>query len=400
MNATGGAAGTGLLDIRGLDLPNQNDAFDIVFEATLVSVLANASVVGNQAQATTGGVPFADSDDPVLNGAADPILVGDEDPTSVTITSAPDFLVEKISTYLTGDPNVLLAGEALRYTITVKNAGTDNAGDATLRDAVPINSTYVANSTTLNGVLIADAPGGLSPLAGGSLIAAPEDPTAGMMRADTDPSANNTATLSFDVLVDPTAIDGTVISNQALVSAPLGGISDQPSDDPRTALPDDPTRDVVGNAPLLFAPKSAALFLDAGTVGVVDPGDTLRYTIRVDNSGAGPATRTVLTDNVPANTTYVMDSVQLNGIPLGVPDLGVSPLIAGIDISSSIMQVQTKYVRADFAERLERERDALLELTRLHCDLYDQLCEQEEPSDALYGIFDRFKRTLPENKIT
>ena len=335
MNAAGGAAGTGLLDIRGLDLPNQNDALDIVFEATLVSVLANASVVGNQAQATTGGVPFADSDDPVLNGAADPILVGDEDPTSVTITSAPDFLVEKISTYLTGDPNVLLAGEALRYTITVKNAGTDNASDATLRDAVPINSTYVANSTTLNGVLIADAPGGLSPLAGGSLIAAPEDPTGGMMRADTDPSANNTATLSFDVLVDPTAIDGTVISNQALVSAPLGGISDQPSDDPRTALPDDPTRDVVGNAPLLFAPKSAALFLDAGTVGVVDPGDTLRYTIRVDNSGAGPATRTVLTDNVPANTTYVMDSVQLNGIPLGVPDLGVSPLIAGIDISSS-----------------------------------------------------------------
>ena len=54
----------------------------------------------------------------------------------------------------------------------------------------------------------------------------------------------------------------------------------------------------------------------------------------------------------------------------------------GIDISSSIMQVQTKYVRADFAERLERERDALLELTRLHCDLYDQLCEQEEPSDG------------------
>jgi large repetitive protein len=43
----------------------------------------------------------------------------------VTIVSAPVFVVQKISTYLTGDPNVLLAGETLRYTITVKNIGNE-----------------------------------------------------------------------------------------------------------------------------------------------------------------------------------------------------------------------------------------------------------------------------------
>ena len=48
---------------------------------------------------------------------------GDEDPTRVTVVSAPVFQVQKISTDLTGDPNVLLAGETLRYTITVKNIG-------------------------------------------------------------------------------------------------------------------------------------------------------------------------------------------------------------------------------------------------------------------------------------
>ena len=43
----------------------------------------------------------------------------------------------------------------------------------------------------------------------------------------------------------------------------------------------------------------------------------------------------MLTDQVPANTTYVADSTQLNGLPVGQPDGGVSPLASGIDISSS-----------------------------------------------------------------
>ena len=105
---------------------------------------------------------------------------------------------------------------------------------------------------------------------------------------------------------------------------------DQPSDDPRTPIPDDPTRDVVGSTPLLFAPKSAALLVDAGSPGIVDPGDVLHYTISVHNSGAVPATDATLSDSVPANTTYVADSLTLNGLPVGQPDAGVSPLVAGI----------------------------------------------------------------------
>ncbi|MHC4992925.1 MAG: SdrD B-like domain-containing protein, partial [Planctomycetota bacterium] len=114
-----------------------------------------------------------------------------------------------------------------------------------------------------------------------------------------------------------------------------GGVSDHPSDDPRTPIPDDPTRDVVGNAPLLFAPKSVALSVDAGTPGIVDPGDVLHYTITVYNTGAIPATGAVLTDTVPANTTYVANSTTLNGLPVGQPDGGLWPLVAGISISSS-----------------------------------------------------------------
>ena len=88
----------------------------------------------------------------------------------------------------------------------------------------------------------------------------------------------------------------------------------------------DPTRDVVGNAPLLFATKQAQLLIDQSSPGIVDPGDTLRYTITIYNNGAIPATSVLLADNVPPNTTYVANSTTLNGLPVGQPDNGSSPL--------------------------------------------------------------------------
>ena len=52
-------------------------------------------------------------------------------------------------------------------------------------------------------------------------------------------------------------------------------------------------------------------------------------------TAACPITQAVLRDSVPANTTYVADSMTLNGQPVGRPDGGVSPLVAGVDVSSS-----------------------------------------------------------------
>jgi uncharacterized repeat protein (TIGR01451 family)/fimbrial isopeptide formation D2 family protein len=326
----GGAAGTGLLDVSNLNLGALGDSFTIEFEVVLAPAIANGTYVLNQSQILVGGFPIALSDDPYVNGAALPNVAGDEDPTQVPIQSAPAFTIEKTSSYLTGDPNVLLAGETLRYTITVQNVGTENATGVTLVDQIPATTTYVAGSTTLNGAALADTPGGSSPLTDGILINAPQDPTPGVMNAAV---ANNVATITFDVVVDPGAPNGTVISNQGFLSAIDHGIVDQPSDDPRTELADDPTRDVVGNFPLLFAAKSAALEIDAGSPGIVDPGDTLRYTIAIYNNGTVPATLVELIDDVPVNTSYVPNSTTLNGEP--VADGGAFPLAAGLPVSST-----------------------------------------------------------------
>ena len=72
------------------------------------------------------------------------------------------------------------------------------------------------------------------------------------------------------------------------------------------------------------------------TVLVLDPlggnlpvrGATLRYTITVTAAGAGTAQNVVVSDPIPANTTYAAGTLRLNGVPLTdmadlpVPDAG------------------------------------------------------------------------------
>jgi uncharacterized repeat protein (TIGR01451 family) len=337
-SATGGARGTGLVDVRGLTLGPAGGGADtvrVVFEARLVPVIADETLVRDQAQMFVAGVLLANSDDPIVNGAENPGIVGDEDPTPVRITSAPSFRVQKTATDLTGDPAVLMAGDTLRYTITVKNIGTEDAVNVTLRDAIPANTRYVADSTTLNGAPLGRPDSGVAPLAAGILINAPENATPGALRADASAATGNVATITFDVVIDSNVLDGTVISNQGFVngSGSIDTLPEKPSDDPATAAPDDPTRKVVGNLPLIYAVKTVQLVQDFGTPGVVEVNDVLRYTFTITNTGARAASGVALIDSVPNNTTYVADSLRLNGLTVAGAFPPAPP--NGVAISSS-----------------------------------------------------------------
>ncbi|PYR14561.1 MAG: hypothetical protein DMF94_34110, partial [Acidobacteria bacterium] len=280
-SSTGGSKGTGVIDIRNLSLPANGEAV-IQFDITLKPAITNGTVVTNQsALRLSTGTTLMLSDDPNVGGTADPTRV------TIVAPTAPAFRVQKISIDLTGDPNVLLDGDTLRYTITVKNIGNADAVNMTLRDAVPANTAYVAGSTTLNGAAVADV-AGVSPLVNGMPINSPANPTPGSMPADASSNPANVATITFNVVVNPSVASGTAISNQGFVNG--NGIVDQPSDDPRTPAPNDPTIDVLGSRPVLYAEKRVVLFTDLGSPGIIDPGDVLRYTITVNNSAAIAAT--------------------------------------------------------------------------------------------------------------
>ena len=338
-SAIGGGKGTGLVDIRSLSIDAQggaNDTLTIIFEARLAAVITSGTAVLNQAQLPTITSPPLNSDDPNVNGPDVPLTIGDEDPTRTVITSAPIFQVRKTSLDISGDPLVLLAGERLRYAITVKNIGNESASNVSLRDPLPANTTYVAGSTRLNGAAVADI-GGVSPLQAGMLVNAPENVTAGVMRADASATTSNIATITFEVQINNSVLNGSIISNQGFVNGSglgSGVFVEKPSDDPATVTADDPTLNIVGNYPLLVVQKTVAIQTDNNSNGIVDPLDVLRYTITISNLAAIPATGVIFTDAVPANTTYLADTVTLNGAGVGQPDGGVSPLILGIGVES------------------------------------------------------------------
>jgi uncharacterized repeat protein (TIGR01451 family) len=63
----------------------------------------------------------------------------------------------------------------------------------------------------------------------------------------------------------------------------------------------------------------------------VKPGDTLTYTITATNGGVVESTNTVLSDQIPPNTTYVAGSTTLNGASVG-DENGAMPYVNGSPI--------------------------------------------------------------------
>ena len=339
-NPSGGTNNEGLLSLSNLALGIQGSSTDtvtVVFDVTLAPVIDSGAAVLNQGHLYSYGQLLANTDDPNVNGVDDYNVLGDEDPTRTVINSAPVMQVQKTSQDLTGDPAVLLPGDTLRYTITVKNIGSENATGVMLSDVIPNFTTYVGGSTRLNGTVVPDPTTGVSALQSGMPVNSLADPTPGVMPVGTTTSTNTVATITFDVKVNSSALTGTIISNQGFVNgsgAGSGSFASTPSDDPNTATVNDPTLNIVGSLPLLVTKKTVAISYDPNGNNAVDPGDKLTYTITVANSGAVPATGATLTDAIPNLTTYDPGTTTLNGSAVADSG-GVSALQGGMAINAA-----------------------------------------------------------------
>ncbi len=197
----------------------------------------------------------------------------------------------------------LLAGETLTYTIILNNNGGTSATNAVITDSIPANTTYVANSTTLSGAPAADT-GGNSPLLSGLNV--------GTL------NSGATATATFKATVNNDVVSGAVISNQA--SALADGLSNpELSDEPNIdsdgdTVPtneNDPTIIVVESAAVVNALKTVTDMTGGSPVAI---GDTLRYTIVINNVGNAAATGVVFTDIPDTDTTYTAGTITLAGV--------------------------------------------------------------------------------------
>ncbi len=66
-------------------------------------------------------------------------------------------------------------------------------------------------------------------------------------------------------------------------------------------------------APNIYVTKSVALAIDADGNGVVTPGDTLRYNVKIHNTGNVIVLNAALVDNLPTQTTYTGTWTASNG---------------------------------------------------------------------------------------
>jgi uncharacterized repeat protein (TIGR01451 family) len=100
--------------------------------------------------------------------------------------------------------------------------------------------------------------------------------------------------------------------------------------DPSTAGVNNPYLDLGTTVPPLLgfaAAKGADLVNDADADGQVSPGDTLVYTITIQNISRVPVPDVVVSDTVPLHTGYVANSTEFDDgtVLASVPDAGITP---------------------------------------------------------------------------
>jgi len=245
-----GVGTNGIVSCNFASLANGSSA-----QFTLVIEAGNTTSATNTATVTTDS---ADSNP--ANGFSTVIT---------SVTPSADLAVAK------NGPATINAGANLTYTVTVTNNGPSDAGNVSLTDTLPADTTFVSATQNSGPAFscITPAPGGTGAIA---------------CTIDPFPAAA-TATFTFVLHASPAASSGSSIANTAGVAT-------------TTADPN------VGNN----SSTSTATVVVEADVTVVKNGPTsiaagtdITYNLTVTNTGPSDSLNVSLTDPVPVNTTFV-----------------------------------------------------------------------------------------------
>jgi uncharacterized repeat protein (TIGR01451 family) len=234
--------------------------------AFTANVAANASgTLVNRARVGGGGDPL--NPNPPDEGTTTP-CTGNGVPRGCAIDSdtVPPPVIASVKSVNAGADGFASPGEVLTYSIVVSNTGGPTISPVLVTDPIPANTTYVGGSATGPGATFAANTVSWSIPAGASFP----------------------VTLTFQVTVaNPIPAGVTSILNTHTLNG-LPGCGTPPC----TTTP---------TQPQVTSVKS----VNAGADGFASPGEVLTYSIVVSNTGGPTTTPVVVTDPIPANTTYV-----------------------------------------------------------------------------------------------
>lgn len=189
---------------------------------------------------------------------------------AATVSASADLNVTK------SGPAAVSPGTDITYTITVTNAGPSDAANVSLSDPLPANTTFVSSTQTTGPTF-----GCTTPAVGG---------TGTVTCTIATLNAGATATFSLVLHVDPATPVGSTISNTATVSS-------------TTPDPTAPNGSSTSNAAVAPGVTDVRIEKTANQPQLAT-GSNATYTITVTNDGPAIAIDTIVTDTLPAGTTY------------------------------------------------------------------------------------------------
>ncbi|MDE0883297.1 MAG: hypothetical protein OSB21_11945, partial [Myxococcota bacterium] len=280
------------------------ESLQLELTARITAPMEDRRELLNQARLSAAGAEAIDSDDPATPG-----IVGD--PTSITVRSQTNLVVEKSQTALGERPYE--PGTQVTYRLRVAAGGTQRARGLVLADTLPEGISYVSSSPTA--------------LVNGSNISwsATQAPGLGNLAPSTE------VILNMVVQIDDRALAGTIISNQARVRGDTHN-GDLLSNDPDTVAVDDETSFLVGGAPNLSVIKTVEESLADNFWRI---GEQVRYRIVIRNNGSVDVANLSILDLIDPNLSEVVVDGDWGSFADGRISGAVARLNHGSDITLS-----------------------------------------------------------------
>lgn len=243
-----------------------------------VSVTANLLAGSGKLTITIiGDVPANSATGNLLNSAvATPAEPGNPPVTSNEVTTA---IVKNVTLSLTkSGPATLNAGEAITYTLAIKNTGPSNATATRLTDVVPADIKVVSWTSTV---------------AGGAVISNGATGTGNNLDLTADIPVNGTILVNVKGTVDP-LFAGTLTNTATLTPTEAG-------ETPINAV-----------ATTTVKKLTKLLISKSGTANAI-AGQVMTYQIKVSNEGPSTALAALITDAVPVQLENVSWTTDVTG---------------------------------------------------------------------------------------
>lgn len=210
--------------------------------------------------------------------------------TALIRVTAPCVYEKTLNLIKSADKSYVEVGDILNYTVKITNTDNFTASNVVFKDIPPEGTSYITDSFKINNVLKLGA-----------------NPINGVNVGDILPGKS--ITVSFTISVNTLPSSGQITNSATSIFEGLAG-----------------TGTATSNIVTTFVKYVSLNLIKSQNKNSVILGDTLIYTTIIQNKGNVTATNVIFKDTPPVGTSFIQDSVNVNGFnkPGEDPSTGIN----------------------------------------------------------------------------